>query len=58
MKEFPKDQIRMKITRGIAGWEVLIETASSEVHFRAQSVARTAQLVSFEVDKMLKELAR
>jgi len=54
MKEF----IRVKITRGVAGWDVLIESASHEVMFSAQAADRIAQLVGAEIRKMLKEPAQ
>lgn len=53
-----KEQLRIKITRGPAGWMVLIESASHEVAFSAQSPARIAKLVGAEIEKILKEPAR
>jgi hypothetical protein len=53
-----KEQLRVKITRGIAGWDVLIESASHEVRFSAQYAARVAKLVSAEIEKSLKEPAQ
>jgi F0F1-type ATP synthase epsilon subunit len=51
-----KEQLRIKITRGIVGWDVLIESASHEVVFSAQSAARLAKLVGAEIEKSLKAL--
>jgi hypothetical protein len=53
-----KEYLRIRITPGTAGWDVLIESASHEVVFSAQSAARVAKLVAVEIEKTLKEPAR
>jgi hypothetical protein len=52
-----KEQLRIRITRGIGGWRVLVESASHEVAFNAQSASKVAKLVAAEIEKSLKEPA-